>query len=118
MINKIHLVGRAGRDPEITYFDAGRCVCKFPLAVNRRTSNREEPPDWFDIELWDKRAEIAANYVKKGHLVGIVGSLRFDRWRDKNTGEDRSRPVILVEELELLTSKKEAEAMAMGGTDF
>jgi single-strand DNA-binding protein len=47
---------------------------------------------------------------------GCRGSLKFDRWKDKNTGEDRSKPVILVDELELLTSKKESEAMA--GDDF
>ncbi|MCS6960549.1 MAG: single-stranded DNA-binding protein [Pseudanabaenaceae cyanobacterium SKYGB_i_bin29] len=118
MINRVHLVGRAGKDPEITFFESGNCVSKFTLAVNRRTSNRDEQPDWFDIEIWGKRAEVAANYVKKGHLVGIVGSLKFDRWKDKTTGEDRSRPVVLVDELELLTSKKEAEAMATGGNDF
>lgn len=118
MLNKIHLIGRAGRDPEIRFFESGKSVCNFTLAVNRRTSNRDEPPDWFDLELWDKTAEIAANYVKKGHQVGIIGSLRFDRWKDKTTGEDRSKPVIRVEQLELLTSKKESEAMTGEEEDF
>lgn len=115
MLNKIHLIGRAGRDPEIRYFESGKSVCNFTLAVNRRGSNRDEP-DWFDLELWDKTGEVAANYVKKGHQVGIIGTLRFDRWKDKNTGEDRSKPVIRVDQLDLLTSKKDSEAMT--GDDF
>jgi single-strand DNA-binding protein len=109
-INKVNLVGRAGRDPETKYFDSGKQVCNFTLAVNRRTSNRDEPPDWFDLEMWDKTADIAGKYVKKGSLIGITGSLVFDRWKDKNTGEERTKPVIRVDQLDLLGSKQDNQA--------
>jgi single-strand DNA-binding protein len=109
-INKVNLVGRAGRDPETKYFDSGKQVCNFTLAVNRRTSNKDEPPDWFDLEMWDKTADIAGKYVKKGSLIGITGSLVFDRWKDKTTGEERTKPVIRVEQLDLLGSKQDNQA--------
>ena len=106
-VNTIHLVGRAGRDPEVKYFESGSVVCNFTLAVNRATSKKDEPPDWFDLEMWDKTAEVAANYVKKGGLIGIQGSLKFDNWNDRNSGVARSKPVIRVYRLELLGSKRD-----------
>ncbi len=115
-INKINLVGRAGRDPETKYFDSGKQVCNFTLAVNRRTSNKDEPPDWFDLEMWDKTADIAGKYVKKGSLIGITGSLVFDRWKDKTTGEERTKPVIRVEQLDLLGSKQDNQSSGSGAS--
>lgn len=108
-LNVVTLVGRAGKDPEVKYFESGKVVCNFTLAVNRRTRKTDEP-DWFDLELWDKNAEIAANYVKKGKLIGIKGSLKFDHWSDRNTGVARSKPVIRVDDLQLLSSKRDDEA--------
>jgi single-strand DNA-binding protein len=110
-LNKVHLVGRAGRDPEVKYFeDTSRVVCNLTLAVSRNTSNRDEPPDWFDLEIWDKTAEIAKSYVRKGSLIGISGSLKFNRWTDRNTGDERQKPVVFVDRLELLSSRKDNEA--------
>jgi single-strand DNA-binding protein len=116
-LNKINLVGRAGKDPEVKYFESGSQKCTLTLAVNRRTSNRDEPPDWFDLEIWGKTAEIAANYVKKGSLIGITGALKFDRWQDRTTGEDRSKPIIHVEQLDLLGSKRDEASAPSSGYD-
>ena len=109
-LNKVHLVGRVGRDPEVKYFESGKVVANFTIAVNRNTSNRDEPPDWFDLEIWDKTAEVAKNYVRKGSLIGVTGSLKFDRWNDRTTGDERQKPVIRVDKLDLLGSKKDDEA--------
>jgi len=120
-INKVNLVGRAGRDPETKYFDSGKQVCNFTLAVNRRTSNKDEPPDWFDLEMWDKTADVAGKYVKKGSLVGITGTLVVDRWTDNATGEERSKPVIRVDQLDLLGSKQDNQPSTSSSsydTDF
>ena len=106
-INTVNLVGRAGREPDVRYFESGSTVANFTLAVNRRS--RDEEPDWFNIEIWGKQAQIAADYVKKGSLIGITGSLKIDSWKDKSTGEDRFKPVIRVERLNLLGSKKDNE---------
>lgn len=107
-INVVNLVGRVGSDPDIKYFESGTVKCKLTLAVNRRS--RDQKPDWFNLELWGKTAEVAGNYVRKGGLIGVKGSLKFDTWSDRTTGVERSSPVILVEQLELLGSKADSEA--------
>ncbi|MBR8830106.1 MAG: Single-stranded DNA-binding protein [Chroococcopsis gigantea SAG 12.99] len=112
-VNSVHLVGRAGRDAEVKFFESGSVKGNFTIAVNRIGKNDE--PDWFELELWGKTAEIAGNYVKKGHLVGIKGSLKIDSWTDKTTGAARSKPVIRVEKLDLLTSKKDSESGGYNG---
>ncbi len=112
-LNVIHLVGRAGGDPEVKYLDSGKVVCKLTLAVNRRTK-KDEQPDWFNLEMWDKTAEVAGNYVRKGSLIGIKGSLKIDTWNDRSTGANRSSPVIRVSDLELLGSKKDNESSGSG----
>lgn len=104
-INSISLVGRAGRDPEVRYFESGTNKTSCSLAV-RRTADQT---DWFDLEAWDRKAEVMSNYVRKGGLIGINGQLKFEEWTDRQTSELRSKPVILVTELELLGSKKEQE---------
>lgn len=116
-LNVVTLVGRAGRDPEVKYFESGSVVCKFPIAVDRRTRNSDQP-DWFDLEIWGKTAEVAANYVRKGGLVGVKGSLKFEYWQDRNTGASRSRPVIRVDRLDLLGSKGDNESRNTGYEEF
>jgi single-strand DNA-binding protein len=108
-LNVVTLVGRAGRDPEVKYFESGSVVCNLTLAVNRQRKNSDEP-DWFNLEIWGKTAEIAANYVRKGNLIGVTGSLKFDHWQDRGTGINRSKPVIRVERLDLLGSKRDNES--------
>tara|TARA_B100000214_G_scaffold352824_1_gene308347 strand:+ start:892 stop:1281 length:390 start_codon:yes stop_codon:yes gene_type:complete len=106
-INTVTLVGRAGRDPEVRYFESGTVVANLTMAVNRR--NREDEPDWFNLEIWGKQAQVAADYVKKGSLIGVNGSFKMDSWKDRNTGEDRHKPVVRVDRLELLGSKRDSE---------
>tara|TARA_B100000579_G_scaffold275774_1_gene227976 strand:+ start:46 stop:438 length:393 start_codon:yes stop_codon:yes gene_type:complete len=106
-INSVTLVGRAGRDPEVKYFESGTVVANLTMAVNRR--NRDDEPDWFNLEIWGKQAQVAADYVKKGSLIGITGSFKLDSWKDRNTGEERNKPVVRVDRLELLGSKRDTE---------
>jgi len=118
-INVVNLVGRAGRDPEIKYFqETGNSVCNLTLAVDRASRNKDEP-DWFNLEIWGKTAEIAANYVRKGGLIGVQGSLKIETWSDRVTGKARSKPVIQVARLHLLGSKRDNAAPSdFGGTEF
>ncbi|HEY9699732.1 MAG TPA: single-stranded DNA-binding protein [Trichocoleus sp.] len=113
-LNVVTLVGRVGRDPEVKYFESGSVVCKLTLAVDRRRKNNDEP-DWFNLEMWGRTAEVAANYVRKGSQIGVSGSLKFDRWQDRGSGAERTSPVIRVERLELLGSRRDAEGGAGGG---
>ncbi|APB35296.1 single-stranded DNA-binding protein [Gloeomargarita lithophora Alchichica-D10] len=105
-MNLVSLVGRAGRDPEIKYFESGSVKCSLTLAVNRR-SKRTDEPDWFDLEIWGKTAEVAGNYVRKGSLIGVKGALKFDYWKDRNTGEERQKLLIRVDQLDLLGGRRE-----------
>ncbi|MFM7449876.1 MAG: single-stranded DNA-binding protein [Leptolyngbyaceae cyanobacterium] len=116
-LNAVTLVGRVGGDPDIKYFESGSVVCNLTLAVNRRSRNADQP-DWFNLELWGKTAEVAANYVRKGSLIGITGSLKFETWKDRSTGANRTKPVIRVDRLELLGSRRDNETAAMSGSGY
>ncbi|MDG2990974.1 single-stranded DNA-binding protein [Candidatus Synechococcus calcipolaris G9] len=109
-LNVVNLVGRVGTEPDVKYFESGSVKCRLTLAVNRPT--KDDQPDWFNLELWGKTAEIAANYVRKGSLIGVKGSLKLDQWADRATGAPRSSPVVVVDKLDLLGSKKDTEAHA------
>ena len=117
-LNVVTLVGRVGGDPDVKYFESGTVVCKLTLAVNRRTKNSDQP-DWFNLEIWGKTAQVAADYVRKGALIGVTGSLKFDRWQDRNTGSNRSKPIIRVDQLDLLGSKRDNESgMSQQNSEF
>ena len=115
-LNIVHLVGRAGADPDVIYFESGSVKCTLPLAVNRPTS-RDDKPDWFNLEIWGKTAAVAGNYVRKGSLIGIQGALKIETWSDRNTGANRSKPVIKVDRLDLLGSKRDNDPSTVSGYD-
>ncbi|CCQ57303.1 single-stranded DNA-binding protein [Crocosphaera watsonii] len=110
-INQINLVGRLGKDPEIKWFDSGKVLAKINLAV-KRPSNTDKTPNWFDLELWGKTAEIASEYTNKGSLIAIEGELKFDEWLDKDTNKQRSKPVVKVNRLELLASSNNMDSQS------
>ncbi len=112
-LNVVNLVGRVGIDPDIKYFESGSVLCTLTLAVNRRSRNSD--PDWFNLEMWGKTAEVAANYVRKGSLIGIQGSLKIEKWTDRNTNAERSKPVIRVDRLDLLGSKRDNDPNLVSG---
>ncbi len=117
-LNVVTLVGRVGGDPDVKYFESGSVLCKLTLAVNRRTKNSDQP-DWFTLEIWGKTAQVAADYVRKGAQIGVTGSLKFDRWQDRSTGANRSMPVIRVDQLDLLGSKRDNESgMSQNNSEF
>jgi single-strand DNA-binding protein len=113
-INVVNLVGRVGGDPDVKYFESGSVLCKLTLAVNRRSRNSEQP-DWFNLELWGKTAEVAANYVRKGSLIGVQGALKIETWSDRATGANRSKPIIKVDRLDLLGSKRDNDTSVVDG---
>lgn len=107
-INKIDLVGRVGQEPEIKYFESGAVKANLTLAV--KPPYKSENPMWWDLELWGKQAEVAASYIYTGSTIGIFGELKFELWVDKNTGLPRSKPMIKVIELDLISSSKREES--------
>ena len=108
-MNSVVIVGRTGQDPEIKYFDSGKVKTTFSLAVNRwDAKTKGEVTDWFNIELWDKQAEFAGEYVKKGRQVCVDGKLSLNKWQGQD-GEQKSRFVIRCNNLRLLGSKNDAQ---------
>jgi single-strand DNA-binding protein len=119
MLNSVVLVGRCGQDPEIKYFETGKAKTTFSLAVNRTMKKPDgtTDTDWFRIELWGKPAEIAAQYVKKGALIGISGSVQINRWTDNN-GQKQEMPIIAAQDLRLLGSKNDNQSASFSKQEF
>lgn len=103
-VNSVTLVGRAFKDPEVRYFESGSVCANVRLALKRRDDS--DSPDLFDLEIWGKQAQTAADYVRKGSLIGVIGSFKLDRWTDRSTGKQRNKYVVRVDRLELLDSSK------------
>ena len=114
-LNVIILVGRLGGDPDLKFFESGTTLAKVSLAVSRNRGKDSEP-DWFDLTFWGKSAEIVANYTTKGSLIAVTGELKLDEWVDKNTGLPRSKPVVNVTNLELLSSKSDNQTVPTATT--
>lgn len=105
MINSVILVGRVGQDPEMKYFESGKVKTKFSVAVNRWQKDGEKT-DWFNVELWDKQAETAGEYVKKGSLIAIDGRFDISKWTD-NDGNKKEFTLIRANNFKLLGGKKD-----------
>ena len=85
-VNKVILVGNLGKDPEVRHFDGGGAVAKFPIATSEafkdKSGNRVEQTEWHNVEVWGELAKIAEQWLKKGKMVYVEGSLRTDSWED------------------------------------
>lgn len=105
-VNKVILVGHLGKDPEVKYTPSGTAVASFSIATSERfkdkDGNWQDRTEWHNIVLWQRLAEIAGEYLKKGRLVYIEGRLQTRSWDDKNTGEKKYRTEIVGNELVLL----------------
>ena len=108
-VNKVILIGRLGKDPEIRSTPQGTTVAKFTMATDDRYTDRngekQERTEWHNIVAWSKLAEICGQYLKKGKLVYIEGSLRTDSWDDKETGQKRYRTEIVAQNMQMLDRK-------------
>ena len=111
-MNTVVLVGRVGRDAEIRYFESGKVKANFSIAVNRwDAKTKSEIADWFSIDVWDKLAEFAGEYVKKGIQVVVEGRIAQNKWTDKATGNDRESFMVVANTIRLLGSKRDSEQM-------
>ena len=114
-MNTVTIVGRVGRDASENFnsYDSGKTKASFSVAVNRWDSKtKEEVTDWFRIDVWDKQADFAAEYVKKGRLVAIDGRIASNKWTDKATNEEKESFYIIANNIRLLGSKKDTEVEA------
>jgi len=98
-VNKVILIGRLGQDPKLTYLPSGSPVTEFTLATDESFKNREgqkeERTEWHRIKVFGKSAEFCSNYLSKGRLVYVEGSIRTRKWQDQQ-GQDRYITEIIV----------------------
>jgi single-strand DNA-binding protein len=113
-VNKVILIGRLGRDPEIKSTPSGSTVAKFSLATDESYTDRggakQERTEWHNIVAWDKLAEICGQYLKKGKLVFIEGRIHTDSWDDKETGVKKYRTEIIAREMKMLDRRGDDES--------
>lgn len=110
-INSVILVGRLTRDAELSYLPSGTAALAFSIAVNRSKKEGDqwvEEANFFDISYISKSAENFKQYLVKGKQVGIQGSLKQDRWQDKESGQNRSKIKIMASSVQLLGGRSEA----------
>jgi single-strand DNA-binding protein len=105
-VNKVILVGNLGKDPETRYMPSGKPVTSFSIATSeswtdRQSGDKQERTEWHNIVLFEKLAEIAAEYLRKGSQVYIEGSLRTRKWQDKE-GKDRYTTEIVGRDMQML----------------
>jgi single-strand DNA-binding protein len=117
-VNKVILIGNLGKDPEVKYTPQGTPVAKFSLATNERFKDKDgqwqDRTEWHNIVLWQRLAEIAGEYLKKGSKVYIEGRLRTDSWDDKQTGQKKYMTQIVGNDIVLLSGRGEGGDSASG----
>lgn len=104
-VNKVILIGTLGKDPEVKYTQQGMPVAKFSLATNERFKSGDEwkeRTEWHSIVAWQRLAEIAGEYLRKGRTVYLEGRLQTQSWEDKQTHEKKYKTEIVVTDLVLI----------------
>jgi single-strand DNA-binding protein len=120
-VNKVIIIGNLGRDPEVRYTPSGSAVCNVSVATTRNWKNREsgekqEETEWHRVVFYDRLAEIAGEYLKKGRPVYVEGRLKTRKWQDKE-GKDTYTTEIIAEQMQLLGSREGMGAGGGGGSD-
>src|SRR5438552_173634 len=113
-VNKVVLVGRSGRDPDLRYTNDGEAVTTFSLATDRPARPGSEPTtDWHRVVCWAKLAETAGQYLSKGRLACVVGRLTYRTWETRD-GQRRTTAEVVATELVLLDRRPDGEPTVPG----
>jgi single-strand DNA-binding protein len=119
MINKVILLGRLGKDPVVRRLENGRVVANVTLATNdyyTKDGQRLESTEWHNLEMWDKQAETAEKYLKKGSLLYVEGKIRTDKYTDAE-GQERQARKIRVANFQMMSSMLSARTEDGGNRD-
>jgi single-strand DNA-binding protein len=105
-INKVILVGNLGQDPETRYMPSGGAVTNFTLATNeswkdKQSGEQKERTEWHRVAMFNRLAEVAAEYLRKGSQVYVEGKLRTRKWQDRD-GNDRYTTEVIADEMQML----------------
>ena len=110
-VNKVILIGHVGKDPEIRATASGMQVANFSVATSERSKDKTEKTEWHNIVMFDRQAEIAGQYLRKGSLVYLEGKLQTEKYTDKE-GVDRYSTKVVANQMTMLGNKGESEAPA------
>ena len=110
-VNKVILIGNCGRDPEVRYLPSGQAVANVSIATSSRRKDRNtgetvEDTQWHRVTFYDRLAEIAGEYVKKGRPIYVEGRLKYGSYTDKATGVEKNTVDIIATELQLLGGRE------------
>ena len=106
-VNKVILVGNLGRDPEVRYSPDGAAICNVSLATtsqwkDKNSGERREETEWHRVVFYNRLAEIAGEYLRKGRSIYVEGRIKTRKWADKETGQDRYSTEIIGEQMQML----------------
>ena len=111
-LNKVMLIGRLGRDPEVRYTQGGNPVATFSIATSERWKdnggNPQEKTNWHNIVMWNKLAEVAKRFLSKGALVYLEGKLTTRKWQDQN-GTNRYTTEVVCNKMVMLGGKRNGD---------
>ncbi len=118
-VNKVILVGNCGRDPEVRYLPSGQAVANVSVATSSRRKDRNtgemvEDTQWHRVTFYDRLAEIAGEYVKKGRPIYVEGRLKYGKYTDQS-GVERNTVDIIATEMQLLGGREGMGAPSGGG---
>ena len=118
-VNKVILIGNLGRDPEVRYMSSGSAMCTVGIATTRSWKNkdsgeRQEETEWHRVVFFDRLAEIAGEYLKKGKSVYVEGRLKTRKWTDKD-GVEKYTTEIVAQEMTMLGGREDGEMGGGGG---
>lgn len=119
-VNKVILLGRLGRDPEVRYMPNGEAVANFSIATSEqwkdRNGERQERTEWHNITMYRKLAEIAGQYLKKGSQVYVEGRIQSRKYMGKD-GVERTAYDIIANEMKMVGSRQDAGSSHAGFDD-
>jgi single-strand DNA-binding protein len=112
-INRVNISGNLTRDPELRATPTGTPVLQFCVAVNDRTKDQSgqwvDRPNFVDCVMFGNRAQAVQRFLSKGSKVSIEGKLRYSSWQDKQTGQNRSKIEVVVDEVEFMTARDQGQ---------
>lgn len=106
-VNKVILIGNLGRDPELRYNPDGAAICAVSIATtsqwrDKASGEKREETEWHRVVFYNRLAEIAGEYLKKGRSVYVEGRLKTRKWQDKETGQDRFSTEVVADQMQML----------------
>jgi single-strand DNA-binding protein len=121
-VNKVIIVGNLGKDPEVRYAPSGSAICNVTIATSRQwkdktSGERQEETEWHRVTFFDRMAEIAGEYLKKGRSVYVEGRLKTRKYTDKD-GVEKYTTDIIATEMQLLGGREGGAGAGAGGDDM